>query len=98
MTDRLIATLEPTVDYYYDEPSVPGEKWSYVVKKHNPNTGSVSSHKKTFLYNPYRNPSGKSKVMLKKYILILMNSKDGWMADLNFILQHLGIRRIITEL
>lgn len=78
MTDRLIATLEPTVDYYYDEPSVPGEKWSYVVKKHNPNTGSVSSHKKTFLYNPYRNPSGKSKVMLKK-IHIDIDELEGWL-------------------
>ncbi len=77
ITNSLIATLEPTETYYYDEPVVKGEKWTYLVKKYNPNTGEVSPHEKTFVYNPYRDPSGVSKVMLRK-ILLDRKQIEGW--------------------
>lgn len=77
ITNSLIATLEPTETYYYDEPVVKGEKWTYLVKKYNPDTGEVSPHEKTFVYNPYRNPSGVSKVMLKK-ISLDRKQIEGW--------------------
>lgn len=77
ITNSLIATLEPTETYYYDEPVVKGEKWTYLVKKYNPNTGEVSPHEKTFVYNPYRNPSEESKVMLRK-ILLDRSQIEGW--------------------
>lgn len=77
MTNRLIATLNPTETYYYDDPVIKGEKWIYLVKKLNPNTGSVSPHKQTFVYNPYRNPSKESKVMLRK-ILLDRTQIEGW--------------------
>lgn len=77
ITDSLIATLQPTETYYYDEPVVKGEKWVYLLKKYNPNTGEVSSHEKTFVYNPYRNPSAESKVKVRK-IHLDRNQIEGW--------------------
>ena len=77
-TDDLIATLSGSDDYYYDAPTIPGEKWIYTVKKYNPNTNETSSSKRTFLYNPYRNPSAESKVMLKK-IYVNRDEIEGWL-------------------
>lgn len=77
ITNDLIATLDPTETYYYDEPVVKGEKWTYLVKKYNPNTGEVSPYAKTYVYNPYRNPSGKSKVVLRG-ISLDRSQIEGW--------------------
>ena len=78
-TNRLIATLSASVNYYEDEPVTPGEKWFYYVKKYNPITNEVSPFQQTFLYNPYRNPSGKSNVILKK-VHINRSEVEGWLA------------------
>lgn len=78
-TNKLIATLPASEDYYEDEPVTPGEKWFYYVKKYNPNTTEVSSFQQAFLYNPYRDPSGKSKVMLKK-VHINRTEVESWLA------------------
>lgn len=77
MTNMLIATLDPTETYYYDEPVVKGEKWTYLVKKYNPNTGEVSPFAKTYVYNPYRDPSAKSMVIVKR-IELDRNQIEGW--------------------
>lgn len=77
ITDSLIATLDPTATYFFDEPVVKGEKWTYIVKKYNPYTGGYSSHSSTYVRNPYRNPSGVSKVMLRK-IELDRSQIEGW--------------------
>lgn len=75
----LIATLNPTDTYYYDDSVEPGEKWTYFVKKYNSNTKGESSYRKTYVYNPYRNPSAESKVMLKK-IHVNCSEVESWIA------------------
>lgn len=75
--NELLATLEPTVSYYYDDDVIPGEKWTYFVTKINKNTNGLSAARKTYIYNPYRNPSGTSKVMLKK-IHLDCNAVEVW--------------------
>lgn len=77
ISDELIATVNPDVTHYYDEDVVPGEKWIYHVHKYNPNNDRSSIEERTFLYNPYRNPSAKSRVMLRK-ITIDRNQVEGW--------------------
>lgn len=77
ITDELIATLDPDKTYYYDEDVTPGEKWIYHVVKYNTNNEKSSKEERTFLYNPYRNPSAKSKVMLRK-INIDSDQVEGW--------------------
>lgn len=76
-TYELIATLPHSETEYYDEPVTPGEKWIYSVKKHNPNTGEVSLHQQKYIYNPYRNPSGISKVVMKE--IYIGESAESWL-------------------
>lgn len=76
-TQQLIATLPSSETEYYDEPVTPGEKWIYSVKKHNPNTDAVSAHLQKYIYNPYRNPSAISKVMMKE--VHIGESAESWL-------------------
>ncbi len=77
-TLELIATLPYSHTEYYDEPAVPGEKWIYSVKKRNPNTDEVSAHQQKYIYNPYRDPSSSSKVMMKE--IHIDKSAEGWLG------------------
>ena len=65
-SDEIVAMLDPTVTHYYDNSVVPGEKWTYYVHKVNENTNALSSYRKAYIYNPYRDPSGESKVIIKR--------------------------------
>lgn len=76
-TLELIATLQSSQTEYYDEPVIPGEKWIYSVKKHNPNTDEVSLHQQKYIYNPYRNPSEKSPVIMKE--IYVGPSAESWL-------------------
>ena len=78
-TYKLLATLNSDETDFYDEPTVAGEKWFYFVKKYNANTDEESPATQAFLYNPYRNPSDESLVMLKK-IHINRNEVESWLA------------------
>ena len=75
--NEVIALLDPHISYYYDEDVTPGEKWTYFVHKINENNGALSSYRKAYIYNPYRNPSGESKVIMKR-ILINRDGTEGW--------------------
>lgn len=77
-TNEVIAVLDPFVSHYYDEGVIPGEKWTYFAHKLNENNGALSSHRKVYMYNPYRNPSGESKVMIKR-IHIDKSQLEGWL-------------------
>ena len=76
--NEIIAVLDPHISYYYDEDVIPGEKWTYFVHKLNENNGALSSSRKTYIYNPYRNPSGESNVVIKR-IHIDRDETEGWL-------------------
>lgn len=78
-TRKLIATLDPLTDFYYDSNLTPGEKWTYEIRKVNENNGYESVAQYTYVYNPYRNPEGVSRVMLRK-IHVNAGEVEGWMA------------------
>lgn len=78
-TRKKIAILDSNEDIYYDINTEPGEKWSYEIRKINEKTGLQSTAEFGYVYNPYRNPEGVSRVMLRR---IHVNSKEveGWLA------------------
>lgn len=76
-SDKLIATLDFDEDKFFDENVKPGEKWTYTIKKYNPNTDRFSPSTSAYIYNPYRDPEHPSNVILKK-IGVDVDKVEAW--------------------